>query len=67
MQQVAVRWQSKTFCRNLACRVGTTLGLHSPPATCESRQSEPLSRKYISIQEEQDPNIKTLKIPLHKL
>ena len=27
MQQVAVRWQSKTFRGNLACRAGTTVGL----------------------------------------
>ena len=30
MQQVAVRWQSKTFCKNNPCRAGTTKGLLIP-------------------------------------
>ena len=30
MQQDAIRWQSKTYCKNLACCAGTTLGLVSP-------------------------------------
>ena len=30
MQKFAVRWHSKTFCKNKACRVGTTTGLLSP-------------------------------------
>ena len=29
MQKEAVRWQSKTCCRNVACRSGTTIGLVS--------------------------------------
>ena len=30
MQQDAIRWQSKTYCKNLACCAVTTLGLVSP-------------------------------------
>ena len=30
IKQVAVRWQSKAFCKNKACRAGTTIGLLRP-------------------------------------
>ena len=59
MLQYAVRWQSKTFCGNLAYHVGSTLGLHNPTKSAD-KQSVPLSKKFISIQKEQDLKIKTL-------
>ena len=56
MQRVAVRWQSKTFCKNIACRVGTTIGLLSPAreswlAVCVYIQSMQmnLTKKIVSV------------------
>ena len=37
MQQVAVRWQSKTFCKNIACHAGTTTGQLAQPVKADQQ------------------------------
>ena len=56
MQQDAIRWQSKTYCKNLACRAGTTLGLVSPAResryaglTTKDETSETIVRNLFSL------------------